>query len=568
MSELDILLFTISLVTAFVSFVSIRGNKTSLSYSFALFTLCTGLWAFSIGLFDLSTSYQNSEIIARSFYILAAGIPLFFLSFSVYFTKSIVKPAKVIWPFFSLFLILSILIIAKDNFILSEIYLKNGIKTALLDLPSYFVYAGYFLVTIITAYVILIKTYFKSEHKTPERRQYGILISGTLISFLFGMFFNLILPVYSYEYIWAGPFFALLLVATIGYAIRKYNFLNTKVFTAEVLTLTIWVFILLRALIANDLREKTSNFGLLILITIFGIFLVRNVRKEIESKEKIEKLAADLSSANDRLKELDQQKSEFVSLASHQLRGPLTAVKGYGSMLLEGDFGEMTPGVKDAIEKIYKSTQDLVIVVSDYLDVSRIEQGRMQYDFSSFDLKELVQTVVNELRPNVQKANLALDFDATQGADYMINADKGKIKQVIGNLIDNSIKYTPTGSIHVWLTAKVPENKLLISISDTGVGIHPQVLPKLFNKFTRAPDASETNIMGTGLGLYVAKKMIEAHRGRIWAESAGQGKGSTFFIELDSIHANQQNIGQDASNTVNTPPVIQSSDDNNQKASK
>jgi signal transduction histidine kinase len=202
-------------------------------------------------------------------------------------------------------------------------------------------------------------------------------------------------------------------------------------------------------------------------------------------------------------------------------------------MLLDGDFGEVKDGVKDSIEKIYKSTQDLVVLVGDYLDVSRIEQGRMQYDFTQFDLRALVGTVVAELRPTIEKAKLNIEFNYDQNQDFSVNADIGKIKQVIGNLIDNAIKYTPKGGIHVWLTKNAP-GKILISISDTGVGIPPEVLPRLFEKFTRAPDASKTNIMGTGLGLYVAKKMIEAHDGKVWAESPGQGKGTTFFIELSA----------------------------------
>jgi signal transduction histidine kinase len=141
---------------------------------------------------------------------------------------------------------------------------------------------------------------------------------------------------------------------------------------------------------------------------------------------------------------------------------------------------------------------------------------------------------VTELKPNIEKAKLQLDFDYDQEGEFRVNADQGKIKQVLSNLIDNSVKYTPKGSVHVWITHSSPK-KVLLSISDTGVGINPDVLPRLFEKFTRAPDASKTNIMGTGLGLYVAKKMIEAHHGRIWAESAGQGKGSSFFIELDTI---------------------------------
>jgi signal transduction histidine kinase len=157
----------------------------------------------------------------------------------------------------------------------------------------------------------------------------------------------------------------------------------------------------------------------------------------------------------------------------------------------------------------------------------------MQYDFSTFDMRDLAVTVVTELRPNIERAKLSIDFDYDMSGTYILNADQGKIKQVISNLVDNAIKYTPKGGIHLWLTHTSNE-KILLTISDTGVGIRPDVLPRLFEKFTRAPDASKTNIMGTGLGLYVAKKMIEAHHGRIWAESAGQGKGASFFIELEA----------------------------------
>lgn len=267
---------------------------------------------------------------------------------------------------------------------------------------------------------------------------------------------------------------------------------------------------------------------------IIGLLLVKSINSEVKAREKIESLATDLEQANSHLKELDQQKSEFVSLASHQLRGPLTAIKGYASMLLDNDFGPIEGPVRDAVDKMYQSTQNLAVVVADYLDVSRIEQGRMKYDFSDFDMRELVETTITELRPNIERAKLTVSFDYDSTGNFMIHADQGKIRQVIGNLIDNSIKYTPKGSIHVWLQKK-EEKKILLSISDTGVGIRPEILPRLFEKFTRAPDASKTNILGTGLGLYVARKMVEAHDGKVWAESPGADKGSTFFIELKSL---------------------------------
>ena len=116
----------------------------------------------------------------------------------------------------------------------------------------------------------------------------------------------------------------------------------------------------------------------------------------------------------------------------------------------------------------------------------------------------------------------------------MVKADEGKIRQVVANLIDNSIKYTPKGSVHIGIDKK-PDNKVLISIVDTGVGMSKETLSRLFGKYVRAENASRTNVGGTGLGLYVAKSFIELHDGRIWAESKGEGKGSCFFIELKGV---------------------------------
>jgi signal transduction histidine kinase len=265
----------------------------------------------------------------------------------------------------------------------------------------------------------------------------------------------------------------------------------------------------------------------------------------VESREKIEELAASLVKSNDKLeganvklKELDKLKSEFLSLASHQIRNPLTAIKGYASLVLDGTYGEVSQSVREAVDRMYQSTQSLVVIVGDFLDISRIEQGTMKYDFTSFDIKKLAEQVVGEFKPNIMKAGLTISSVAGPG-DYFINADQGKIKQVIGNLIDNAIKYTPNGSIKVALSrhslSDGTSGRVRVTVSDTGVGIDKDVIPQLFAKFTRDKDAFKTNVSGTGLGLYLAKQMIQAHHGKIWAESDGKGKGSRFIVELDTI---------------------------------
>lgn len=394
--------------------------------------------------------------------------------------------------------------------------------------PYYFVFPVYFgLNALVSVYILIYKLFKDYDNKITRGQVRNTLIAGVMgyvggSTNFFPQFFN----VYPY-----GNYLVILFIVFMVYGVLRYKLLSAKVISAQIFSTALAMVFLFNVLRSTELSEWITNFIVFCFVTFFSILLVRSVNEEVKARRQIEELAQELEKTNIRLRELDQQKSEFVSLASHQLRGPLTAVKGYASMLLEGDFGEVKDGVKDAMEKIYTSTQDLVVLVNDYLDVSRIEQGRMQYDFSKFDIQQLVATIITELQPNIDLAGNKLTFDYENGKNYMVNGDQGKIKQVISNLLDNSNKYTPKGEIHVWVR-NTGDGKIQISISDNGVGIHPDVLPQLFEKFTRAPDASKTNILGTGLGLYVAKKMIEANHGRVWAESAGQGKGSTFFIEI------------------------------------
>ncbi len=409
-------------------------------------------------------------------------------------------------------------------------------------------YITYYKIFVETITIILIViTYFKvkvlqknklSSTKERNTNSFG-LIFISLLAFLL---------VFSTTEYWAttfdvyeislyGLFILPVFLLSIVISMSKQNLFNLNAYRQQIFAYLVLAMVTSQLFFLKNTSDLTLNILTILISAVLIYYLNKNIKKEIEDKKKIIELANNLEIVNSRLKELDQQKSEFISLASHQLRGPLTAIKGYGSLILEGDFGPLTPEVKEAVETMYKSTQALIVIVGDYLDVSRIEQGRMKYDFTDFNLQSIIQTLTEELGPSVKIANLSLNFTSTPNEDFFVNADQGKIKQVIGNLIDNSIKYTKQGSITISLSRI--GDRITMKIQDTGVGIIPEVKPRLFEKFTRAPDASRTNIMGTGLGLYVAKKMIEAHRGRIWAESEGKDKGSTFYIELEAARKNK-----------------------------
>jgi signal transduction histidine kinase len=235
---------------------------------------------------------------------------------------------------------------------------------------------------------------------------------------------------------------------------------------------------------------------------------------------------------NTRLKEANKIKDELMSVATHQIRGPLGAIRGYASLLKEGDYGELPSNFIEPLDIILKSSDSLQKMVNDLLADSQIGLGVMRYYRKDFDFSHLVTEVINEMRKSISpEIDLRLDIPHEV---LTVHGDKAKLKQVLLNLVDNAGKYTKEGWIEISVRNS-GEGKVIFSVRDSGVGIKPETMPLLFQKFSRCSDASKSNIHGTGLGLYVAKRMLEAHNGRIWAESEGESKGSQFYVELDLV---------------------------------
>lgn len=318
----------------------------------------------------------------------------------------------------------------------------------------------------------------------------------------------------------------------LGYMVVRFNSFQLVVLGSHGLVYVCW-FLLLSALFVTEVSESRLIVGgTLALFTILGYSLIVSVKKLSEQRLKLAVLTTDLATVNDRLKELDKQKSEFVSIASHQLRSPLTAIRGYSSMLLDGSFGEVDKEMKEPLERIDSSAKNMALAVEDYLNVSRIESGNMKYDVTNFDLKEQVEKISDDVRPSALQKNLVLLFRSEIKESSIVSADSGKTTQIIHNLVNNAIKYTPKGTITVFVRDDVDRKVVCMDVIDTGVGIDPETLHTLFGKFTRAEGASKVNTAGTGLGLFVALKMAQDMGGTIIAHSEGLGKGSRFTLEL------------------------------------
>jgi len=181
---------------------------------------------------------------------------------------------------------------------------------------------------------------------------------------------------------------------------------------------------------------------------------------------------------------------------------------------------------------VYESNERLIRLVNDLLSISRIESGKMKLELGRTDIRDTIQSVMEELQIKAQEKGLALTLDKPKQDIPIIFLDQTKIRNVISNIIDNAIRYTDKGTITVRIYQQSEPQTLLIEISDTGAGMTQQEISKLFESFSRGTTGTKRWTEGAGLGLYIAKQFVQMHKGKIWAESEGKDRGSTFFIKL------------------------------------
>ena len=423
-------------------------------------------------------------------------------------------------------------------------YSLNGITLATCNANEGFValYYSYILETFFTLWILIlyIKAY-KASRDIIDKKRIKFFGIGMFL-FLFAFSWGNIVGSFTEDWTMAqyGLFGMPVFMGFLAFLIVRYKAFDIKLIGAQALVVTLVVLIGSQFFFITSNTNRILTGISLVLIAVFGWVLIRSVKEEIKRKEELEDISHQLTVTNERLKELDATKSEFISIASHQLRTPLTAIKGYISLLLEGSYGKVSVPVLDVLNKLYSVNSRLVHLVEDLLNVSRIEAGRIQYSFAPTQLEPLIVELVDMFKPSAREKHLSLNMKLSKVPLPLITIDPNKIKEVVSNLIDNAIKYTKEGSVTVSLES-TPEVAHII-VSDTGIGIHPEDMKNLFQKFLRSKETTKMVVSGAGLGLYVGKSFIDAHGGKIWAESDGPDKGARFIIELP-LHNDKIKVG-------------------------
>jgi len=254
---------------------------------------------------------------------------------------------------------------------------------------------------------------------------------------------------------------------------------------------------------------------------------VKDLNASLE--QRIDSATKELRASNAQLQKLDEAKDEFISMASHQLRTPLTSIKGYISMLVEGDVGKVSPDQKHLLDEAFISSERMVRLIGDFLNVSRLQTGKFIIEKHPVNLAKVVAQEIESLEPNA--AARGMKFSYHQPKEFPdLNVDESKIRQVIMNFADNAIYYSKEGK-PIKIDLGVDKNAVVFTVKDTGIGVPDKEKEQLFNKFFRATNARKQRPDGTGVGLFLAKKVIDAHDGEVIFESK-EGKGSTFGFRL------------------------------------
>ncbi len=368
------------------------------------------------------------------------------------------------------------------------------------------------------------------KNNLPERRREVFLATIGISAFLFlfsstayissiAEYIPAIQPNFSFEQY--GYFGMTIFIAFLAYLIVKFKAFNIKLIGAQAL---VWALIIITGseffFVKSTVNQVLVGVSL-VLSAIVGLIIVRSVKKEIAQREELA-----VVSENQQL---------LIRFITHQVKGFFTKSKIVFASILEGDMGDVSTEIKDIVKIGLESDNSAVNMVQEVLTAASLKTGQMTYNLENTDINKFVSGIAESFREAAVAKGLTYEVNLPE-KEITVNIDKLQIIQVLKNTIDNSVKYTPTGSIHIAVALKTAGKKMkksvLISIKDTGVGLSDSDKAKLFKEGGRGEASLKVNVNSTGYGLFIVKKIVEGHNGNIWAESAGRGKGTTFFVEL------------------------------------
>lgn len=500
---------------------NVRNNVQTFVYAVNIIMIL--LWVITMMGYRSQNEYFDTWL--RALYVAAIFIGVTYMQFTFFYPTVLKNARYYIYAIHILAFSTAYLVTLTNTIIIKGVPSIEG-EPSIIFGPWYPLYIASILLPFIAGFSRHIYLVYKKNTKVMY------LLSGYSISANTAFVTNLLLPWFGiFVFNWVGQFFTLIMVLFTTYSILKFNVMNIRFFAINVGVVFLLIVTTAQVLFADSAKDLMVSGLVLFISSITGYYLIKINKSERVALEHSTLLNKKLADANEKLKSLDKLKSEFISLASHQLRSPLTVIKGYSSTLTDGAVGDLEPKQREIVRHIYTAAQGLANVVEDFLNVTKIEQGGMKYEFGFVDIRQITEDLTSDMKIAAEDRKLSFESVIDSKGDYTIEADATKIKQVFLNLVDNSIKYTKEGFVKVSLSQNIIDNTMKFSVTDSGIGISKETKEKLFTKFGRG-SGSALNTGGSGLGLYLAQAIVEAHHGTIEVLSQGEGKGSTFSVFL------------------------------------
>lgn len=520
--------FTSIIVSLILGFVVIGHNRKSITARL-LFSLSIvfSLWV----LIDLITwtSYDSTVyMFVWSFFgILTSLIYLISIIFSYSYIYSKDISNKILTTLF--LLILPVVLFTPTVINLGGFSDVDCVSIESPLFTNYFHLLG--VVAFVMILIIAIKGYIKTAEKSFKKQI--VLMTIGIEAFIIVFFTTTFLDSYlvdagvTGDYLLGnyGLFGIIIFMTFLAYLIVKFKAFDIKLVGAQAL---VWAIGILIGSQFFYIQNNTNRIltAITLLLTIFaGIMLVKSVKKEVEQKEQLE-------IAN-------QNQSALIRFITHQVKGFFTKSKAIFAGLRDGDYGEVNAGIKEVVEEGLNSDNQAVNMIQDILKAASLKTGKMELHFEKTDLVLVIKETVGLLEEMAKEKGLELKVNLPAEV-VCVNIDKLQFSQVIKNLIDNSIRYTEKGGVTVSLDTLNPRIKKLspkaiITVKDTGIGLSESDRKRLFTEGGHGEDSIKMNINSTGYGLYIVKKIVDAHHGIITAHSAGRNHGSTFVVELDLV---------------------------------
>ncbi len=509
------------IIAAITSLIIVLMSKSSYLVKKVFFGVVVSfvLWVFSN--LAIWIYYDNSEVMLLAWsnieiFSTAVFIYLLYFIYILIYEKDVTNKIKIIW----IALLTPIIIFSFSKYHMLGIDLAQCV---VIENKLYLYYVSSVKLTL--SIWLLIILFHNTLHNVKKRKAIKIAGLGALVFFLSFFTMGYLASVTGdYKLEFYGLFGMLIFIVTMAFAVNHYKIISLKIISTELLVLAIILLVSSQFLYLQNILALILNAITFIFIAILGFMLIRNIKKEIEIREMIQENAIKLDQAN-------HNQQSLLHFITHQVKGYMTKSRNIFDAMIVGDYGELSDKVKEMAKYGFESDTRAVETVQSILRASDLKTGRIEFKKEKANLSAMVAEVIEYRQDLAHDKNIDLTFDIDPNIETLV--DPLQIKEVFKNLITNAVIYTPKGNVHVSL--KREPGHVRFSVVDTGVGLTSQDKEKLFTEGGKGVDSISVNIDSTGYGLYIAKKIVQQHNGKIDAHSEGRNEGSEFFVILPDL---------------------------------